>query len=77
MSANVPCVILYIFQLATGKAFSYDLVESLEQYYHSRRSLGSSVDKTIREFCWDSTFDVRKLIWSLPGEPGYFLKYFF
>ena len=49
-------------QLATGKEFSYDLVESLEQYYHSRRSLGLSVDKTIREFCSDSTFEVRKLI---------------
>ena len=52
-----------IFQVATGNRFSYDLVESLEQYYHSRRSLDLSLDKTIRAFCSDSTFDVRKLIW--------------
>ena len=52
-----------IFQVATGSRFSYDLVESLEQNYHARPSLHSSLDKTIREFCSDSTFDVRKLIW--------------
>ena len=47
-----------IFQVASGKGFSYDLVESLEQYYHSKRSLDLSLDKTIYKFCLDSTFDV-------------------
>ena len=41
------------------EAFSDDFVQPLEQYYRSRRSLDFSLDKTIADFCSDSTFNVR------------------
>ncbi|CAH3162047.1 unnamed protein product [Porites lobata] len=39
------------------KPFSDDLVQSLGQYYYSRRSLDFSLDKTIADFCSDSNFN--------------------
>ena len=56
------------------EAFSNDFVQPLEQYYRSRRSLDFSLDKTIADFCSDSTFNVRNSSHSgHTGNPGYLL----
>ena len=56
------------------EAFSDDFVQSLGQYYRSRRSLDFSLDKTIAHFCSDSTFNVRNSSHSgHTGNPGYLL----
>ena len=56
------------------EAFSDDFVQPLEQYYRSRRSLDFSLDKTIADFCSDSTFNVRNSSHSgHTGNPGYLL----
>lgn len=45
-------------QAAQGRAISEDLFESLKEYHQSGRSLGS-LDKTISDFYFDSSFKVR------------------
>ena len=43
-----------------GLPYSDDLVESVQQYRRSGRSL-ESLDRTIYDFCWDSGFEVRTI----------------
>ena len=48
-------------QPAGRNSFSEGLIESLQRYHRSGRSL-DSLEKTIEEFCEDTFFDARNLI---------------
>ena len=61
----------FVFQSVNPERISGDIIESLREDHRSGRSL-DSLDKTLDDFCTDSTFNVRKkaipcsLFWSKP-----------